>query len=98
MYANVHANLCVFTRGGSPVAVASHLSHNLAVDFVLQGVVLGGRAKDLVSQLYCMASVIDGVVAHIPQDRWQERVKELLEIFNDIFKQRSFYAFEGKKN
>lgn len=38
---------CVFARD-PPVAVASHLFHNLAVDLVLQGVVLGGRAKDLV--------------------------------------------------
>lgn len=59
-----------------PVAVAGHLFHNLAVDLVLQGVVLGGRAKDLVSQLCGMASVFDGVVAHIPQDGWRQRVKE----------------------
>lgn len=79
---------CVFTRD-PPVAVASHLSHNLAVDFVLQGVVLGGRTKDLVSQLYRMASVM-GVVAHIPQDRWQEKVKEQSKILDYIFKRRSF--------
>lgn len=65
----------MFARG-APVAVASHLSHNLAVDLVLQGLVLGGRAKDLVSQLTRMASVFGGVVAHIPQDGWQEKVKE----------------------
>lgn len=59
--------------GDAPVAVASHLSHYLAVDLVLQGVVLGGRAKDLVSQLYRMASVLDRVVAHISQDGWQEK-------------------------
>lgn len=72
-----------------PVGVASHLSHNLAVDFVLQGVVLGGQTKDLVSQLYRMASVM-GVVTHIPQDRWQEKVKEQLKILDYIFKRRSF--------
>lgn len=87
-HANFYAKLCVFTRD-PPVAVASHLSHNLAVDFVLQGVVLGGRTKDLVSQLYRVASVM-GVVAHIPQDRWQEKVKEQSKILDYIFKRRSF--------
>lgn len=86
--ANLHAKLRVFTRD-PPVAVAGHLSHDLAVDFILQAVVLGGRAKDLVSQLYRIASVM-GVVAHVPQDRWQEKVKEFSGILNDIFKQRSF--------
>lgn len=87
--ANLHAKQRVFTRD-PPVAVAGHLSHDLAVDFILQGVVLGGRAKDLVSQLYRIASVM-GVVAHVPQDRWQEKVKEFSGILNDIFKRRSFH-------
>lgn len=85
--ANLHAKLRVFTRD-PPVAVAGHLSHDLAVDFILQGVVLGSRAKDLVSQLYGIAGVM-GVVAHVPQDRWQEKVKEFSGILNDIFKRRS---------
>lgn len=59
--------------GDPPVAVASHLFHYLAVDLVLQGVVLGGRAEDLVGQLDRMASVLGGVVTHIPQDGWQEK-------------------------
>lgn len=59
--------------GDPPVAVASHLFHYLAVDLVLQGVVLGGRAEDLISQLDRMASVLGGVVTHIPQDGWQEK-------------------------
>lgn len=84
----------MFTRD-PPVAVAGHLPHNLAVDFVLQVVVLGGRAKDLVSQLYRMASVM-GVVAHIPQDRWEEKVKEFSGILNYVFKQRSFHNRKKK--
>lgn len=64
--------------GDPPVDVAGHLSHYLAVDLVLQGVVLGGRAKDLVGQLRRMASVFGGVVAHIPQDGWPGKVKERL--------------------
>lgn len=56
---------------GLPAVVASHLSHNLAVDLVLQDFVLGGWTKDLVSELYRVASVFDGVVAHVLQDRWQ---------------------------
>lgn len=59
--------------GDPPVAVASHLFYYLAVDLVLQGVVLGGRAEDLVGQLDRMASVLGGVVTHIPQDGWQEK-------------------------
>lgn len=59
--------------GHPPVAVASHLFHYLTVDLVLQGVVLGGRAEDLVGQLDRMASVLGGVVAHVPQDGWQEK-------------------------
>lgn len=66
--------------GDPPGAVASHLSHNLAVDLVLQAIVLGGRAKDLVSQLYGMAGVFGGVVAHIPQDGWREEVKDEFKI------------------
>lgn len=53
-----------------PAVVASHLSHNLAVDLVPQDFVLGGWTKDLVSQLsHRIASVFDGVVAHVLQDR-----------------------------
>lgn len=36
---------------------------------------LGGRAKDLVGQFYGVASVFDGVVAHVLQDRWQTKLK-----------------------
>lgn len=54
---------------GLPAVVASHLSHNLAVDLVLQDFVLGGWTEDLFSQLYRMARVFDGVVAHVLQDR-----------------------------
>lgn len=36
---------------------------------------LGGRAEDLVGQFYGVASVFDGVVAHVLQDRWQTKLK-----------------------
>lgn len=36
---------------------------------------LGGRAEDLVGQFYGVASVFDGIVAHILQDRWQTKLK-----------------------
>lgn len=54
---------------GLHAVVASHLSHNLAVDLILQDFMLDGWAKDLVSQLYRLASLFDGVVAHVLQDR-----------------------------
>lgn len=73
----------VCLRRDPPVAVAGHLPHDLAVDLILQGVVLGGRAKDLVSQLYGIAGVM-GVVAHVPQDRWRQKVKEFSGILNDM--------------
>lgn len=60
---------------GAPALVAGHLPHNLAVDLVLQDFVLGGWAKDLVSQFHRTASVFDGVVAHVLQDRWQPRLR-----------------------
>lgn len=60
---------------GAPVVVVGHLSHNLAVDLVLQSFMLGGWTKDLVCQLYRTASLFDGVVAHVLQDRLDE-VKE----------------------
>lgn len=58
-----------------PDGVVGHLSHYLAVDLVPEGVVLGGWAEDLVGQFYGVASVFDGVVAHVLQDRWQTKLK-----------------------
>lgn len=52
-----------------PVIVAAHLSHNLAVDLILQSFMLGGWTEDLVSQLDGTASMFDGVITHILQDR-----------------------------
>lgn len=56
---------------GAPAGVAGHLSHNLTVDLIPQGFMLGGWTKDLLSQLYGTASMFDGVVAHVLQDRWR---------------------------
>lgn len=53
----------------APVVIAGHLSHYLAVDLILQSFMLGGWTKDLVSQLYWTTNLLDGVVAHVLQDR-----------------------------
>lgn len=53
---------------GEPVAVGSHLSHDLAVNFIAQFFMLCGWTKDLVGQLYGTADMFDGVVAHVLQD------------------------------
>lgn len=58
-----------------PDGVVGHLSHYLAVDLIPKVVVLGGRAEDLVGQFYRVASMFDGIVAHILQDRWQTKLK-----------------------
>ena len=52
-----------------PVVVAGHLLHDLAVDLISQGLVLGGRAEDLVGQVQTALHLLGGVVPHVLQDR-----------------------------
>lgn len=52
-----------------PVVVAGQLSHNLAVDLILQSFMLSCWTEDLVGQLHRTADMFDGVISHILQDR-----------------------------
>lgn len=59
----------------APVVVVGHLSHDLAVDLVLQSLVLRGWTEDLVRQLHGAAGMFDGVVAHVLQDRCRHMLR-----------------------
>jgi len=54
----------------TPVVVAAHLLHDLAIDLIPEHLVFGGGPKDLVGELQRTLHLLGGVISHVFQDRY----------------------------